>query len=214
MPMRKDVLSVGEVYHVFSRSIAGFRIFTGDRDPQRMLMTLRYYRQKEAGTKFSRFLKYQDQFKQQNNDRLVDIIAYCLMPTHIHLILRQLKEEGISTYMRKVLNSYARYFNTRYNRKGPLYEGRFRHVIIESDEQLYHLTRYIHLNPVTAHLTEMPEQWQASSYNEFILNCDNDEKLCTYSDLLDIHKEAYREFVMSRRDYQRELDKIKRLIIE
>jgi len=179
-----------------------------------MLMILRYYRQTEVRIKFSKFLTYQNQFKQLNDDRLVDIIAYCLMPTHIHLILRQLKEEGISTYMRKVLNSYARYFNTKYNRKGPLYEGRFRTVLIESNEQLYQLTRYVHLNPVTAHLAEMPEQWQASSYNEFILNCNNDEKLCTYGDLLDINKEAYREFVMSRRDYQRELEEIKHVIIE
>lgn len=214
MPIRKEVLSAGQVYHVFSRSIAGYRIFTGDRDNQRMLMILRYYKQLEPGIKFSRFLKYQDQFKHRNDDRLVDIIAYCLMPTHIHLILRQLREEGISTYMRKVLNSYARYFNTKYNRKGPLYEGRFKNVLIESNEHLYHLTRYIHLNPVTAHHVEMPEQWQASSYNEFILNCDNDERLCTYSDLLDIDKEAYREFVMSRRDYQRELEEIKHVIIE
>jgi len=214
MPIRKEALSVGQVYHVFSRSIAGYRIFTGDRDCQRMLMILRYYRQMEAGIKFSRFLKYQDKCKQRNDDRLVDIIAYCLMPTHIHLILRQLKEDGISTYMRKVLNSYARYFNTKYDRKGPLYEGRFRNVPIESNEQLYHLTRYVHLNPVTAHLAEMPEQWQASSYSEFILDCDNDETLCTYGDLLDIDKEAYREFVMSRRDYQRELEKIKHLTIE
>ncbi len=214
MPIRKESLSVGEVYHVFSRSIAGYRIFAGDRDRQRMLMILRYYRQTEVRIKFSKFLKCQDQFKHRNDDRLVDIIAYCLMPTHIHLILRQLREEGISTYMRKVLNSYARYFNTKYNRKGPLYEGRFRTVLIESNEQLYHLTRYVHLNPVTAHLAEMPEQWQASSYNEFILNCDNDEKLCTYGDLLDIDKEAYKEFVMSRRDYQRELEEIKHVIIE
>ena len=166
MPIRNEVLSVGEVYHVFSRSIAGYKIFTGDRDRQRMLMILKYYRQTESGIRFSRFLKYRDQIKLQNDDRNIDIIAYCLMPTHIHLILRQLKDDGISTYMRKVLNSYARYFNTKYDRKGPLYEGRFRNVLVESNEQLYHLTRYVHLNPVTAHLAESPEQWQASSYNE------------------------------------------------
>lgn len=214
MPIRMEMLSVGEVYHVFSRSIARYRIFTGNKDRQRMLMILRYYRQMETKVKFSRFLEYPDQHGKGNDDQLIDIIAYCLMPTHIHLILRQLKEEGISTYMRKVLNSYARYFNTRYDRKGPLYEGRFRHVLVESGEQLYHLTRYIHLNPVTARLAELPEEWPASSYNEYISNCDNEEKLCTYGDLLDIDAEAYREFVMSRREYQRELEGIKHVIIE
>jgi putative transposase len=213
MPIRKEVLSVGEVYHIFSRSIAGYRIFTRDRDYNRMLMILEYYRQANSGVRFSRFLKYQDQHSQHIDDRLVDIISYCLMPTHVHLILRQLKNDGISTYMRKVLNSYARYFNTRYQRKGPLYEGRFRHVCVESNEQLYHLTRYIHLNPVTAYLTELPEQWRASSYNQFI-SSEQDDKLCTYNDLLRINPDEYKKFVISRRDYQRELKTIKDVMIE
>ncbi len=78
------------------------------------------------------------------------------MPTHIHLILKQLKEDGISAYMSKILNSYTCYFNRRTKRKGPLWESRFKRVEVTSDEQLLHLTRYIHLNPVTAHIVEEP----------------------------------------------------------
>jgi putative transposase len=79
------------------------------------------------------------------------------MPTHIHLVLRQLKDGGISKFMSNILNSYSRYFNIKHNRKGPLWEGRFRKVLVGSDEQLLHLTRYVHLNPVTACLVDKPK---------------------------------------------------------
>ncbi len=134
------------------------------------------------------------------------------MPTHLHLILKQLKENGISIFMGNLLNSYSRYFNIRYKRKGPLWEGRFKSILIENGEYLLHLTRYIHLNPTTANLVRKPEDWELSSYKEYILN--KKDALCDYSDLLDISKKSYREFVEDRISYQKELHKIKRLILE
>jgi putative transposase len=148
------------------------------------------------------------------NERLVDIIAFCIMPTHVHFALRQLTEGGISMYMGNVLNSYARYFNIKYRRKGPLYEGRFKSVLVESNEQLYHLTRYIHLNPVTAGLADKPEEWKASSYNEYTSRIEKSEKTCKFDDLLNIDPHSYNEFVMMRKDYQKELSRIKGLVID
>lgn len=213
MPIRKEELSVGEVYHVFSRSIVKYRIFGSEQDCQRMLMTMKYYKQMNPGLKLSKFLQYRDWDELINDDSLVDIIAFCIMPTHIHLILKQLEEEGISTFIRKILNSYARYFNTKYDRKGPLYDGRFKHVIVDSTEQLYHLTRYIHLNPVTSGLVDSPEEWHASSYHEYISRNSN-QGLCTYDDILEVDPEEYRNFVMSRMEYQKELGAIKHMLIE
>ena len=70
--------------------------------------------------------------------------------------------------MRRLLNSYTRYFNEKIKRKGPLWEGRFKKVLVNSDEQLLHLTRYVHLNPVSAGIVEKPEDWPCSSYREYI----------------------------------------------
>ncbi|MEE8423717.1 MAG: transposase, partial [Thermodesulfobacteriota bacterium] len=143
---------------------------------------------------------------------LVEVIAFCLMPTHLHLILKQMKENGISSFMGNTLNSYTRSFNTKYKRKGPLWEGRFKSVLVDSDEQLLHLTRYLHLNPVTAYLVNKPEEWSASSYQEYVSKVNNN-RICKFDDLLEIDPAAYREFVSDRVSYQRELASIKELLL-
>jgi putative transposase len=217
--MRKHPLIEGKVYHTFTRSIAGFEIFRNESDYMRMGSMLRYYKVENPPVKFSIFsdIKNKEFFYQRHfnsQDTLVDIIAYCFMPTHIHLILRQLKKDGISIFMSKVLNSYTRYFNLKNKRKGPLWESRFKNVEVETDEQLLHLTRYLHLNPVTANLVEDPLEWSFSSYKEYLDEKQLDKNICNYSGLLNIVPEDYKEFVSSRKDYQRELAGLKELLLE
>lgn len=215
-------MATGEVYHVFNKSIAGFEIFNDRNEFLRMINVIRYYQKEKPTVKFSAFIK-SSEAKQNRTDRnisypdkekLVEIIAYCLMPTHLHLIVRQLKEKGISTFMNNVLNSYTRYFNTRHKRKGPLWEGRFKSVLIKTDEQLLHLTRYVHLNPTTAYLVDKLEAWSASSYQEYVGKVDDNDRICKYDEFLKIKPSAYKEFVEDRVSYQRELAKIKDLSIE
>ncbi|MCF7887379.1 MAG: hypothetical protein K9L71_03090, partial [Candidatus Omnitrophica bacterium] len=79
-------------------------------------------------------------------------------------------------------------------------------------EQLLHLTRYIHLNPVTAYLTDKPESWDFSSYREYI-SCEKD-KICQFDDLLEVKPNSYKKFVKDRISFQRELANIKRLTLE
>ena len=147
-------------------------------------------------------------------EKVVQIVAYCIMPTHLHLILKQLKEDGIANFMRKVLNSYSHYFNIKHKRKGPLWEARFKNVLVRTDEQLLHLTRYIHLNPVTAYLVDKPEDWLFSSYKEYVSNVVDEERICKYNNILDIEPDSYKKFVEDRILYQRDLAKIKELILE
>ncbi len=135
------------------------------------------------------------------------------MPTHIHLILKQLKQNGISKMLGDTLNSYSRYFNTRHQRKGPLWESRFHNVLIKTDEQLLHLTRYLHLNPVSASLCDNPKDWPYSSYHEY-LRLKREFPICQFDELLDIQPEKYQQFVQERAGYQRVLSKIKELLLE
>ncbi len=221
---REKELVVGEIYHIFSKSIADFKIFNSRDKLLRMKNMLKYYQFKNLPFRFSRFMDLESVKKKgfeeyfvsasEGKERIVQIIAYCVMTTHIHLILKQLKEGGISSFTGKILNSYSRYFNTKHKRKGPLWEGRFQNVLVKTDEQLLHLTRYIHLNPVTAYLVDEPEDWQASSYNEYLGNYKKNELICGYEDVLDINKASYRRFVKDRASYQRELGKIKSLLCE
>jgi len=219
---RKNPLVTGQVYHVFSRSIADFKIFNKDSEYQRMIHLLYFFQIQQPPEKFSRFLNSALAQKigfrtlldlaTKDQAKTVDIIAYCLMPTHIHLILKQLVENGISKFMANILNSYTRYFNLVHDRKGPLWESKFKNVLVGKDEELAHLMRYIHLNPVTASLVKKPEDWQYSSYMEYI---DKDmSKICSLSDLISISPIDYQKFVEDRIDYQRQLAMIKKLVLD
>jgi len=219
---RKNQLVDGEVYHIFSRSIAEFKIFNCDADFQRMIHLLQFFQVKEPPSSFSVFVRLEkvqkDGFEKcfnsitRDQEKIVQIISYCLMPTHVHLTVKQLTPSGISNFMSNILNSYTRYFNVKYHRKGPLWESKFQNVPVESDEQLLHLTRYHHLNPTSAFLVKKPEDWKFSSYKEYIDRVDY--PICQFDDLLKIEPKKYKEFVQDRIAYQQELSIIKKHLID
>lgn len=216
MPSRK-FLPEDIVYHVLTKSIAGYKIFNDDEDFERILDVIEYYACSSPPCKFSLYIKLKNENKLDMisfspGNKFVKIIAYCIMPTHIHLIVVPQKDNILSRYMNIVLRSYTGYFNNKYKRKGPLWESRFKVVTVHNDEQLLHLTRYIHLNPVTAYLVDKPEDWKFSSYNEYIEK--GARTICQFPDYLRIIPSLYMEFVNERIEYQRTLAKIKSLILE
>ena len=83
--------------------------------------------------------------------RVVDLICFCLMPNHFHLLLRQIEEDGIVKFVRNFQIGYSRYLNEKEKRSGALFEGQFKAVRVENDEQLIHVSRYIHLNPYSSY---------------------------------------------------------------
>ena len=216
--MRQQCLATDNYYHILNRSIAKFNIFNNDIEFQRILDTFVYYRQLNPPLRFSWFYEQSKKklIDQIDNDNLVDILCYCLMPTHFHLILKQNIDDGISKYMSKVENSYTRYFNIKHKRKGPLWESRFKNILVETDEQMLHLTRYIHLNPVSAGIVSKPQYWQFSSYHEYIdkkIKADN-FKISNYEDVIDIQPKIYKDFVNERIDDQKDLSIIKKYLLE
>jgi len=222
--IRKDRLVTGEIYHIFTKSIAEFKIFNSDHDYFRMKNILRYYQvERDIQLRFSEFIRLEDIKRNgfdhsflsisEHKEKMAQIIAYCFMPTHVHLILKQLKDDGISRFMCNVLNSYSRYFNVKHKRRGPLWEGKFKNVLIATDEHLLHLSRYVHLNPVTSYSVEKSEEWPWSSYREY-LSRNNDDSICDYGELLEIKTSEYKKFVEDRISYQRELAKIKKYLFD
>ena len=190
---RKEQLNTNQIYHIYIKSISDYRIFNNSEEFCRMMDLLLYYQIRNE-VKYSDFIQQKQvaeygfrkfiEIISKNKEKIVQIIAYCLMPTHIHLILKQLEEKGISSYMGSVLNSYTHYFNAKHRRKGPLWESKFKNILVINDEQLIHLTRYLHLNPTTAFLTDKPEQWSFSSYGEYSSLTNANPKLCQYNDIL------------------------------
>ena len=221
MQQRKDLLANDNYYHIFGRSIAKYVVFNDAEEYSRMLEILKLYRYVDLNYKYSRFNNFeiikQNAIKRdlkKNSSFFIEIVAYCLMPTHFHLILRQIVDHGISTYIAKVLNSYSRFFNLKHKRLGPLWAGRFKSVLILNNEQLLHLTRYIHLNPTSAGLVKNPEDWQFSSYLEYINHSDGQDKICSYDNVFDFSPKEYLKFVLDRKAYQKDLSHIKRLLID
>ncbi len=219
MPIRKPMSDNG-VFHIFNKSIAGYEIFNNTQEFERFIWMMRFFSIPRAYLSFSNLMRdYKEKDWRLKIEELADqsppktrLIAYCLMPTHIHFVLEQKERDAISFFMEKLLNSYTKYFNFKYHRKGPLWESRFKHVACETDDQLLHLTRYVHLNPVTAYLVNKPEEWAFSSSKEY-LN-EKLDKLCNWSSLIDLCQEKYKTFTEDRIEDQRTLAKIKSLLLD
>jgi len=146
MPYRKADFSSGDYYHVYNRGIASNKTFYRDEN-------------------YHYFLRLCEKYQSKYQARM---IAYCLMSNHFHLLLQQRGEIPISKFMQVTLNAYVQALNKQSDRKGPLFEGRFRHILIDKEEYLLHLVRYIHLNPVKAGLVKKPEEWPYSDYTGWV----------------------------------------------
>jgi putative transposase len=97
----------------------------------------------------------------------ISVIAYCLMPNHYHLLLRQDGDIPIYRFINALFNSYVQAVNRQQNRRGTLFQGRYQYVHVDREEYIVHLCRYIHLNPVKANLVSRPEEWEYSNYREW-----------------------------------------------
>lgn len=213
MPYRKIPLVNDEVYHIFNRGVAKLPIFEGRRDYNRFLNTFYYYQFQEPRPRFSQIKRFKVQ-NFENNQRIIEVLCYCLMPNHFHFMIKQLKKNGISQFMSKLSNSYTKYFNTIHGRVGPLLQGQFKAVRVESDEQLIHLSRYIHLNPTTSFLVKDLKDHNWSSYLNYINSLD--DKLCSKTLLLSMFKspQTYEQFVLDQQDYAQSLKIIKHKILD
>lgn len=205
-----------QFFHVFNKSIADFGIFNYSENAQRFLITLNYYNNFGIKTNLSAFLKREKNYffnlLEPKENSIVKFISYCVIPDHYHLLLKILDSNiSLAKYISDVENSYCRYFNIKSDRKGPLWQSRFKYVKIKTNEQLLHVSRYIHLNPTTNNLVNNPEDWIYSSYKDLI----TDEKLFKKITEISINNcQAYKKFVEDNKDYQRKLKMIKRLILE
>ncbi len=224
MGSRHFPLVTNHYYHVMNRGVEHRITFSSKREFQRALLTMAYYQYLKPEVKYSYFLKYSNQEKakfiknlKNNHTKLVDVICFCFMPNHFHFLLKQNIDGGISKFMGNFQNSYAKYFNIRNDRDGSLFRGNFKSVLVETDVQLIHLSRYIHLNPYTSAILSSYKglidcQW--SSFGEYlgVLKsnfCDKDIVLNQFK-----NSKSYRMFVLDNADYQRRLKGIRDLILE
>ena len=145
MPQRPIPLFASRYYHIFNRG--------NNRQP--------IFFERENYFYFLRQLR-----KYFTLDR-VEIVAYCLMPNHFHLLV-YLKSDNFAVLMQPFALSYAKAINRRFKRTGSLFEGPFKSILVDKNEYLLHLSRYIHANPTAARLVKRAEDWEFSSYRDYL----------------------------------------------
>jgi len=221
MPIRKTPLVNQEYYHIYNRGFNHQKIFYSSNDYNRAYKTIQYYQYLTPPIKFSylniQTPKQQKTILSQLLQTSINVLAYCFMPNHFHFLIKQEKDNGILNSISKFSNSYSHYFNTINEKQGPVFEGRFKAVSIVSNEQLLHLSRYIHLNPYTASIIKdlnKIKDYPYSSLKEYL--SPHSFNLCSTDFILSQFKspQDYLNFNLDQADYQKQLQAIKKLTLE
>lgn len=143
---RKFQFSVGEFYHLYNRGSNKMPIFLDDYYKKRFIKLLFVCNSnKPVVFKTIQGLPLD---KIERGETLVDVGAYCLMPNHFHLLIKEKLENGVSLFMEKLSTAYSMFFNKKNERTGGLFEGTFKATHANDDEYLKYLFAYIHLNPI------------------------------------------------------------------
>lgn len=207
--MRKFKFAENSYYHICNRSNDESTIFSDERDYARFLFFLLYHQASLVFYNLGRYVSYFEKHQSFNvEDEVVSRIVaqrkvalgqFTIMPNHFHLVVQERTKtgDGIPSYLQRIETGYAKSFNAKYKKRGHVFQGRFRAVPIETDEQFLYLSAYIHRNPRALQgwkNKEIAYPW--SSYQDFTKR-NRWGELLKPGIILDQfpHAEAYRVFV-------------------
>ena len=198
MPSRNIIkVNVPEsYYHVYARGTNKQKLFLEANDYKYFLGLFERYLSKtpaidRMGTVYPHF------------NGKIELLTYCLMQNHFHLLLYQVETSAMEKLMRSIMTSYSRYFNLKYKRTGSLFESRYKASLIDQDAYLQHISRYIHLNP---------RGWQAYRYSSLLHYKSGDPPEWLKPDkVLDLFNgsEDYLAFVADYEEHKQILDELK-----
>ncbi|MBI5644675.1 transposase [Candidatus Kaiserbacteria bacterium] len=170
-------------YHLYARGVEKRQIFMSEADNKRFLLLLLACNRKKP-VRIDNLLRKSEQgeplLRVSDGESLVDLLVFALMPNHFHLVVREKAAGGTSRFMLKLMTAYSMFFNTKYERSGPLFTRPFRSQHVENDDYFRWLWAYIHLNPLALQFTD----WEQVG----IENIDNASRFLSsykYSSLLD-----------------------------
>lgn len=147
MSIRTPPIDLGSIYHIYNRGVNKGLIFFNEKNYQYFIYKMAYHFQEKAS-----------------------VLAYCLMPNHFHLIIKVIDSNFIQKGLQPFMIAYSRAINNEQNRIGPLFQGHYQSNLIDDDSYLLECIKYIHLNPVKAGIVERPQDWQFSSYKQYLSN--------------------------------------------
>jgi len=202
-----------EYLHVFDRGMQKQPIFKIEADYLRFIFIILTFQGEHVVKNISREIKQtvqsstlhsfgieEDLEKDILKNRMVELVAFSLMPNHFHLLVRELVDNGLSKYMQRVMTAYTKYFNLRHTRSGHLFQSRYKSVLINSDKQLMHVSAYIHKNPAEIGWRGKEEKYPWCSYQDYL--GENRFRNLLVTDVVmerfrDEKRSSYKEFVSS-----------------
>ena len=157
--------ATNEIYHIYNRGVEKRKTFLDNQDHLRFIHDLFEFNNEEPTTISLNyhFSKSKTQSlevglpkinRRKPRKLIIDLLAFCLMPNHFHLIIQQRVENGVTNFMRKLGTGYTNYFNKKHERVGPLFQGKFKSTSISKEGHLLYLPHYIHFNPLDLHMPE------------------------------------------------------------
>ena len=210
--IRKIKFSEGEYYHIYNRGVDKREIFMDKNDHERFVLLLEYANLFEA-VNIRNILNQLNQGLPSVNrgETLVDIGAWCLMPNHFHLLVREKNDAGLSKFLSKLQTGYSMYFNKRHDRSGALFQGSFKAEHVDKDEYLKYLYSYIHLNPIKLIQSDWKdngiydleraelylEEYSYSSYLDYV-GSDRKQKII-------LNKESFPEYFDNQTDFKKNI---------
>ncbi|MBI5613718.1 transposase [Candidatus Gottesmanbacteria bacterium] len=183
MPAKNSIkeYSSNSYYHLYNRGVEKRIIFDDSKDYNVFLLYLRQYLLPKDEAGLSAIIEDESSTQEEKNEarkllRLnnfsdsISLSAYCFMPNHFHLLIYQTDDRSIDRFMNSLFTRYTMYFNSRHKRVGPLFQGLYKAVLVSSDEQLQHVTRYIHRNPSAILVPQYSslKAYPYSSYAEYV----------------------------------------------
>jgi putative transposase len=199
MPTRNllKIYGAEQFYHIYSRGVAKQPVFLDSEDYAMFLSFIKRYLSSKQATSPHRhpYPHYAGR---------LELLAFCLMPNHIHLLAYQQDETAIVEFMRSLMTSYSMYFNRKYSRVGPVFQSRYLASVIDKENYLEHISRYIHLNP---------KAWKTYEYSSlpYYLNERSAEWLNPgrILELFDGNQAAYMHFLEDYKAHKQMLDELK-----
>lgn len=177
MPSRNTIKTYVKdgIYHIYNRGVEKRNIFLDEQDYKIFLYYLKSYLlplEQQDKSKLPSSLKRINSF---NLFEEIKLIAYCLMPNHFHLLVKQLSERAIVEFMKRMSNAYVEYFNKKYDRQGSLFQGRYKASLVVEDVYFMYLSSYIHRNTLELFAKLSPrekikkmEEYSYSSYPDYL----------------------------------------------
>lgn len=232
MATKPRAFDTNKYFHIYNCGVEKRNIFENERDFHRFLDVIDFYLYNQ-GTCFAQYESLKAEAKQlynQINPRSIDhlrvnLIAYCLMPNHYHFVLKPSRKDGITRFVSDISNSHSRFFNTKYDRIGGLFQGAYKAKSLPDEQSVINVTRYVHLNPVVSKKTNLdgnvaPEDYPYSSYQTWLSPNfkDNQRPELNYVEIVNLRNqvegiEGYKKFVEAQLNRNPKLG-IEHLVIE